>query len=136
MSIEYFEVDLDRIVEVYRRVLEKFDFVEIAVIFGSALRRGVVRDIDVGLVLNTEPSLRVINEVASALEQELGVPVDIVILNEAPPLLRFKALVEGVKITVRNKSKYYYLVTEAFMELEDMREKLNTLSSNREHYEL
>ncbi|MCC6025240.1 MAG: nucleotidyltransferase domain-containing protein [Desulfurococcaceae archaeon] len=136
MSIEYFEVDLDRVVEVSRSVLEKFDFIEIAVIFGSALRRGVVRDIDVGLVLNTEPSLRVINEVASALEQELGVPVDIVILNEAPPLLRFKALVEGVKITVRNKSKYYYLVTEAFMELEDMREKLNTLSSNREHYEL
>jgi predicted nucleotidyltransferase len=136
VSIEYFEVDLDRVVEVSRSVLEKFDFIEIAVIFGSALRRGVVRDIDVGLVLNTEPSLRVINEVASALEQELGVPVDIVILNEAPPLLRFKALVEGVKITVRNKSKYYYLVTEAFMELEDMREKLNTLSSNREHYEL
>jgi predicted nucleotidyltransferase len=136
VSIEYFEVDLDRVVEVSRSVLEKFDFIEIAVIFGSALRRGVVRDIDVGLVLNTEPSLRVINEVASALERELGVPVDIVILNEAPPLLRFKALVEGVKITVRNKSKYYYLVTEAFMELEDMREKLNTLSSNREHYEL
>jgi predicted nucleotidyltransferase len=136
VSIEYFEVDLDRVVEVSRSVLEKFDFIEIAVIFGSALRRGVVRDIDVGLVLNTEPSLRVINEVASALERELGVPVDIVILNEAPPLLRFKALVEGVRITVRNKSKYYYLVTEAFMELEDMREKLNTLSSNREHYEL
>jgi predicted nucleotidyltransferase len=136
VSIEYFEVDLDRVVEVSRSVLEKFDFIEIAVIFGSVLRRGVVRDIDVGLVLNTEPSLRVINEVASALEQELGVPVDIVILNEAPPLLRFKALVEGVKVTVRNKIKYYYLVTEAFMELEDMREKLNTLSSSREHYEL
>lgn len=136
MSIEYFEVDLDRIVEVSRSVLEKFDFVEIAVIFGSALRRGVVRDVDVGLVLNTEPSLRVINEVASALEQELRVPVDVVILNETPPLLRFKALVEGVKVTVRNKSKYYYLVTEAFMELEDMREKLSILSNNREHYEL
>jgi predicted nucleotidyltransferase len=129
-------VNLDRIVEICRSVLEKFDFVEIAVIFGSALRRGVVRDIDIGLVLNTEPSLRVINEVASALEQELRVPVDVVILSEAPPLLRFKALVEGVKVTVRNKSKYYYLVTEAFMELEDMREKLNMLSSNREHFEL
>jgi len=136
VSIEYFEVNLDRIVEICRSVLEKFDFVEIAVIFGSALRRGVVRDIDIGLVLNTEPSLRVINEVASALEQELRVPVDVVILSEAPPLLRFKALVEGVKVTVRNKSKYYYLVTEAFMELEDMREKLNMLSSNREHFEL
>jgi predicted nucleotidyltransferase len=136
LSIEYFEVNLDRIVEICRSVLEKFDFVEIAVIFGSALRRGVVRDIDIGLVLNTEPSLRVINEVASALEQELRVPVDVVILSETPPLLRFKALVEGVKVTVRNKSKYYYLVTEAFMELEDMREKLNMLSSNREHFEL
>ena len=134
MSIEYFEIDLDRVVEITRRVLEKLDFVEIAVLFGSALRRKTVRDIDIGVVLSVEPSLSLINKIASTLESELRVPVDIVILNEAPPLLRFKALVEGVKIIVKDVVKYYYMITETFMELEDMKEKLNTLSHNKDQY--
>jgi len=134
VSIEYFEIDLDRVVEVARRVLEKLDFVEVAVLFGSTLRRKTVRDIDIGVVLSTEPSLSLINEIASALESELGIPVDIVILNEAPPLLRFKALVEGLKITIKNTTKYHYMITETFMELEDIREKLNTLSHNKDQY--
>ena len=132
MSIEYFEIDLDRVVEITRRVLEKLDFVEIAVLFGSALRRKIVRDIDIGVVLNTKPSLSLINEIASTLESELRVPVDIVILNEAPPLLRFKALIEGVKITVKDVAKYHYMITETFMELEDMKEKIKLLSCSKD----
>ena len=132
MSIEYFEIDLDRVVEITRRVLEKLDFVEIAVLFGSALRRKTVRDIDIGVVLSVEPSLSLINKIASTLESELGVPVDIVILNEAPPLLRFKALIEGVKITVKDVAKYQYMITETFMELEDMKEKIKLLSCSKD----
>ena len=129
MSIEYFEIDLDRVVEITRRVLEKLGFIEIAVLFGSALRRETVRDIDIGVVLSTEPSLSLINEIASTLESELGIPVDIVLLNEAPPLLRFKALVEGVKIIIKDKKKYYYMITEAFMELEDISFQFSLLYS-------
>ena len=129
MSIEYFEIDLDRVVEITKRVLEKLDFIEIAVLFGSALRRKTVRDIDIGVVLSTEPSLSLINEIASTLESELGIPVDIVLLNEAPPLLRFKALVEGVKIIIKDKKKYYYMITEAFMELEDISFQFSLLYS-------
>lgn len=42
------------------------------------------------------------------------------ILNDAPPLLRFKALVEGIKVIVRDKKKLFYMITESFMELEDL----------------
>jgi hypothetical protein len=52
----------------------------------------------------------------------LGAPVDIVVLGETLPLLRLRALVEGA---VRSESKYYYLVTEAFVELEDVRGELS-----------
>jgi predicted nucleotidyltransferase len=133
VSIEYFEIDLDRVVEITKRVLEKLDFIEIAVLFGSALRRKTVRDIDIGVVLSTEPSLSLINEIASTLESELGIPVDIVLLNEAPPLLRFKALVEGVKIIIKDKKKYYYMITEAFMELEDVKEKMRVVGYSKDH---
>jgi len=40
-------------------------------------------------------------------------------------LLRLRALVEGVEVAVRSESKYYYLVTEAFVELEDVRGELS-----------
>jgi len=55
----------------------------------------------------------------------LGAPVDIVVLSETLPLLRLRALVEGVEVAVRSESKYYYLVTEAFVELEDVRGELS-----------
>jgi predicted nucleotidyltransferase len=121
MTIEYYEVkDVNSVAKVVREVLERFDFIEVAVIFGSVLRRSIVRDIDIGIAVNREISLEEYNEIASLLEQALNIPVDLVILNDAPPLLRFKALVEGIKVIVRDKKKLFYMITESFMELEDI----------------
>ena len=120
MTIEYYEVkDVDSVVKVVREILERFDFIEVAVIFGSVLRRSIVRDIDIGIAVNRGISLEEYNEIASLLEQALNIPVDLVILNDAPPLLRFKALAEGIKVIVRDK-KLFYMITESFMELEDI----------------
>jgi len=128
MSIEYYEVDdIDRVVKIVKEVLERFEFIEIAVLFGSILRRNFTRDIDVGLVVDREISFKEFNEVASTLEQTLNIPVDLVILNDTPPLIRFKALVEGIKIIVRDRKKLFYIISESFMELENMKEKLRML---------
>jgi predicted nucleotidyltransferase len=128
MSIEYYEVDdIDRVVKIVKEVLERFKFIEIAVLFCSILRRNFTRDIDVGLVVDREISFKEFNEVASTLEQTLNIPVDLVILNDTPPLIRFKALVEGIKIIVRDRKKLFYIISESFMELEDMKEKLRIL---------
>jgi len=121
MTIEYYEVkDVEKVAKVVREVLERFDFIEVAVVFGSVLRRSIVRDIDIGIAVNREISLEEYNEIASLLEQALNIPVDLVILNDAPPLLRFKALAEGIKVIVRDKKKLFYMITESFMELEDI----------------
>ena len=121
MTIEYYEVkDVDSVVKVVREVLERFDFIEVAVVFGSVLRRSIVRDIDIGIAVNRKISLEEYNEIASLLEQALNIPIDLVILNDAPPLLRFKALAEGIKVIVRDKKKLFYMITESFMELEDI----------------
>jgi predicted nucleotidyltransferase len=134
MSIEYYEVDdIDRVVKIVKEVLERFEFIEIAVLFGSILRRNFIRDIDVGLVVDREISFKEFNEVASTLEQTLNIPVDLVILNDAPPLIRFKALVEGIKIIVRDRKKLFYIISVSFMELEDMKEKLRILGIEETH---
>jgi hypothetical protein len=134
MSIEYYEVDdVDRVVKIVKEVLERFEFIEIAVLFGSILRRNFIRDIDVGLVVDSEISFKEFNEVASTLEQTLNIPVDLVILNDAPPLIRFKALVEGIKIIVRDRKKLFYIISVSFMELKDMKEKLRILGIEEPH---
>jgi predicted nucleotidyltransferase len=121
MSVEYFELDLARVLEAVKEVLEGFKWVEIAVVFGSILRRSTVRDVDVGILAVKPLTLKELNEIASKLEEALGVNVDVVPLDEAPPLLRFKALTEGVRVINRNPLRLHYMISEAFMELMDLR---------------
>jgi len=121
MSVKYFEVELSRVIDVVKSVLERFDWIEIAVVFGSSLRRRVVRDIDIGIVARKPIGLEELNEVASELEKALRVSVDVVPLDEAPPLLRFKALSEGIRAINKNPLKLHYMLSEAFMEVMDMK---------------
>jgi len=44
-------------------------------------RRGFVRDIDIGIVVSREVGLMELSEVASALEQVLSTPVDLLCLT-------------------------------------------------------
>jgi predicted nucleotidyltransferase len=121
MSVEYFELDLARVLETVKEVLEGFEWVEVAVVFGSILRRSTVRDVDVGIIAVKPLTLEELKEIASKLEEALGVNVVVVPLDEVPPLLRFKALTEGVRVVNRNPLRLHYMISEAFMELMDLR---------------
>jgi len=119
MSINYYEVELEKVKEAVKEVLEKYDYILIAVIFGSVLRRRIVRDVDIGIITSRTLAFRELTEIASQLEEKLSVEIDIVPLEEAPPLLRYKALSEGLIVINRDPKKYHYLLSEAFMELND-----------------
>ena len=77
------------------RLLKDLPNVRLAVLFGSTTSdtTGPDSDIDIGVSLergaDTSPSLRV------ALERASGRPVDLVWLDEAPPLLRFEIARSG-----------------------------------------
>ncbi len=120
MSVEYFELDLVRVLKTVKEVLEGFEWVEVAVVFGSILRRSTVRDVDVGIIAVKPLTLEELNEIASKLEEALGVNVDVVPLDEVPSLLRFKALTEGMRVINRNPLRLHYMISEAFMELMDL----------------
>ncbi|AGT35869.1 MULTISPECIES: hypothetical protein [Thermofilum] len=55
MSINYYEVELEKVKEAVKEVLEKYDYILIAVIFGSVLRRRIVRDVDIGIITSSPP---------------------------------------------------------------------------------
>jgi hypothetical protein len=130
MSVRYYEVDLETVVRVAESVLGRFEWVEAAVLFGSSLRRRVVRDIDIGIISVRPVSLEELSEAASQLEKELKIPVDLIPLELAPPLLRLKALSEGVKLVNKNPRRLHDMLSEAFMELNDLKTAVDNLSKH------
>jgi predicted nucleotidyltransferase len=131
-ELKYYEVDRSRVLTVTKEILEPMEFIEIAVLFGSILRRSVVRDIDIGLIMSRGVGFDQLTELSALLEDSLGVPVDLVLLNEAPPFFKFKVLMEGVRIVVKNPLIYHYILTESFMEYMDLNLTLEYVSRRRE----
>lgn len=101
MSIAYYYVDLEEILEKLRRFFADRR-VNAVILFGSALRRRIVRDIDLLIHTEEELSLRDLASLSSKLEEILGVPVDLVPLSQAYPQIIVKALAEGVPVIVRD----------------------------------
>jgi len=130
MSVRYYEVDLEVVARVAKSVLERFGWVEVAVLFGSSLRRRVVRDVDIGIITVRPVSLEELSEAASQLEKELKIPVDLIPLELAPPLLRLNALSEGVKLVNKNPRRLHDMLSEAFMELNDLKTAVDNLSKH------
>jgi predicted nucleotidyltransferase len=120
LSITYYEVSLESVVDKLKATLEKLPNLVIAVLFGSALRRRYVRDVDVAVYFHSEESLRDIIDLTSRLEEELKLPVDVVPLREAPPKLRVKILLDGIKLVVRDNNLYWLLAGQALSEASDM----------------
>jgi uncharacterized protein len=81
--------------------------VECAWLFGSAARgeTGPLSDVDVAILFEEEVAPEARLELAAALVEELerGAPrVDLVILDEAPPALRHRVLLDGILLLERD----------------------------------
>ncbi|MFW5877218.1 MAG: type VII toxin-antitoxin system MntA family adenylyltransferase antitoxin [Myxococcota bacterium] len=99
----------DDLLEAIRRALAAEPSVQAALLFGSHAR-GAARpdsDIDVAVLLDVAPEPRQrtaqLRKILEAVGRELAVDrVDLVILNDAPPKLAFRALAEGRVAFTRN----------------------------------
>jgi predicted nucleotidyltransferase len=120
LSIRYYEVSIDSLKDQLKIVLEKLHNLVIAVLFGSVLKRRMVRDIDVGVYFQPREDLKDIINLAGILEDEIRIPVDIVPLQKLPPKLRLKVLLDGVQLIVRDNNLYWVLVSQALGEVSDM----------------
>jgi len=78
------------------RVLEETPAVRLAVVFGSAARQTESRDSDIDVGISwLDGAVQPAAAVAVALERAAGLPVDLVLLGDAPPLLRFEIARDG-----------------------------------------
>jgi len=83
-SVRFYRVSLEAVVGGVRRVLGRWGQVEFAVLFGSSLRRSLVRDVDLAVYSRGRLGLEGLLRLGVELEEELGVPVDLVPLEDAP----------------------------------------------------
>jgi len=85
-----------------RDELSKRREVVLAVVFGSFLKDYPFRDIDVAVyAVPLEDSLDYKLRLEDELEKVIGYPIDIAVLNEAPPWFVKKVLEEGRPIVVK-----------------------------------
>src|SRR5437773_11517005 len=97
------------------RVLEGHAEVRLAYLFGSVARGEDRRssDVDVGVVFLPVPAPVQLDQLASDLEAATGRRVDLVVLNEAAPLLTHEAIRAGRVIVCRDDDERVEFETRA-----------------------
>jgi len=92
----------EELVEKLRGELGKHGEVMLAVVFGSFLKDYPFRDIDIAVyIVGVEDSLNYKLRLEEELEEVIGYPIDVVVLNEAPPWFVKKVLNEGRPIVMK-----------------------------------
>ncbi len=92
-----------KILEKIREELEKHEEIKLAIVYGSFLKSYPFRDIDIAVYVVTDRDLLDYKfELEEKLENKISYPVDIAILNEAPPWFVRKVLKEG-KILIQKQ---------------------------------
>jgi predicted nucleotidyltransferase len=105
-----------------KEFLSRYD-IDLAIVFGSFVEGDVFRDIDIAIysyAMDIDKLLRI----GSELELELGIPVDIVPLDQLNPIFRLKILRKGL-VVVEKPGVFEYFFMLTCDELEVMRIALN-----------
>lgn len=111
--------------EALRRVLESEPRVAYALLFGSggrgALRPGSDIDVALGLLPGSAMTVLELGDLASRLETAAGRPVDLVLLNEAPPGLAYRAFKDGRVLLERDRRALVERKARAILEYLDFK---------------
>ncbi len=119
MKFRYYRGDREALVKRIRAILSKED-VLLAIAFGSFVELESFRDLDIA-VYSPRGNLEHYSRLTAKLELELGIPVDIVPLDEIPTRFRHKILVKGKLILESTPGLYEALLNQVYDELTLMR---------------
>lgn len=130
-EIRYFRMsraEREKLIKALKNALEGEEHVVFAILHGSFLSRELFRDVDVAVWLDdVKLSFYYTVDFSAKLEVELGVPVDIQVLNEAPLPFRYIVLSRGKVLFSRDESlrlKLLDLASREYFDLKQLREAL------------
>lgn len=88
--------------QILRSILQAAPEVQLAVLFGSHARGDAGSDSDIDLALRAGPiDPHELDRLLADLERAAGRQIDLVTMDEAPPLLRFEIATDGVLLLER-----------------------------------
>ena len=118
-EMKYFSLNAEeraKLISKIKDVLSHDSQILLAIIFGSFIELDSFRDIDVAIYAPNVP-LKHLLHLSVKLENELGIPVDIIPLNELPSRFKYHILVSGKIIIERKRGLYEALLSQTLDEL-------------------
>lgn len=115
-----------------RDTLMKYETIIFAYIFGSFVQNKLKAgsDIDIAIYLEEDLGADIYLEIKMALSDMLKREVDLVILNEAPPLLKYQIYKKNILLFTRDKTMESNHKVKTLFEYNDMKRYLD-LSYNK-----
>jgi len=127
-------MDKNRALERIRFVLDAYEEIDLAYVFGSFLERDDFRDIDVAICLCEERSayegFKLAQRVARDLEKGLEprVNFDVRILNSAPVYFQYEVISKGIAVMERDRElrvEYEAHLISEYLDLKYMYDRLD-----------
>ena len=94
----------------------------LAFLFGSFASKRIRRssDVDIGILFKTVPDMDAINDVAEELSLILRREIDLVILNQASPVLKMQILKNGILLYASKRKRFYQFFTDTVNQYDDL----------------
>jgi len=118
-AYRYFEGNKEEVLRKLRFVLNSEEEVLLAIVFGSFVELNSYRDVDVAIYAKSK-DLEYVAKLSAKLELELGVPVDVVPLDEISSKFRYNVLVNGIIVVEKISGIYEALLNQTLDELIDL----------------
>jgi len=129
MRINYYNVDFTALTNALKEFFLGHERVVIAVIFGSVLRRSDVRDVDVAVYTRPKLNLKEFLLLGVKVEELVGVPIDLIPIDEVTPQLQHTIFFEGLPIVIKDFELYNRLICMTIGQLQDITIKTATTAS-------
>lgn len=116
LVFRYYSKPKDEVISKLEKVLRCEEDILLAIVFGSFVELNEYRDIDLALY-TLRKDLGYLAKLSAKLELKLGIPVDVVPIDEVPATLRHKILTKGIIILERTKGIYEALLNQTLDEI-------------------
>lgn len=117
-------MDVKKIINDLKGLFECREEIAIAFIFGSFVngRLSAESDIDIAISFNISPDFGLLSQIEDEIYKLTGLQVDIVILNNASPIIRMQILKKGVLLKKVNDRIYSEFFLKTIKEYDDLKQ--------------
>ncbi len=104
-SFHFNQPERKKLVKELRDLLEQEEIIQFAYLHGSFCEEGEFHDLDIAIYLSEQDKYKQFDyqlQLEDNLQQRLNYPVDIQVLNQAPPAFSYMVIKKGCHLMVRN----------------------------------